>query len=139
MVGQKYQSMPQQMVMNPMGSKVKHHLETNKTFGILGGSSQLGYVVNNHGDRKSPNSWGCGTPFNWPKFMACKWGVTNYLLIGMILQAAFFKVQCICGSLGFIQNHYGEDLRFPSVIGPDHHPFPPSLRGRGSITSVGQK
>ena len=26
----------------------------------------LGYVVNNHGDRFRPNSWGCGTSSKWP-------------------------------------------------------------------------
>ena len=34
---------------------------------ILGGSSQLGYVVNNHGDRKSPK-WGY-SPYKWPKWL----------------------------------------------------------------------
>ncbi len=28
----------------------------------------LGYVVNNHGDRKSPK-WGYGTPYKWPKWL----------------------------------------------------------------------
>ena len=34
---------------------------------LLGGSSQLGSVVNNHGDRKSPK-WGC-SPYKWPKWL----------------------------------------------------------------------
>ena len=42
----------------------------------------LGYVVNNHGDRKPPN-WGY-SPSKWPFYGL---GVTNYLLTGMILQA----------------------------------------------------
>ena len=32
-----------------------------------------GYVVNNHGDRKSPN-WGY-SPSKWPNFIAYKWGL----------------------------------------------------------------
>ena len=35
-------------------------------------------MVNNHGDRKSPN-WGCGTPSKWPNFMAYKWGFPGLL------------------------------------------------------------
>ena len=31
---------------------------------VLGGSFQLGYVVNKHGHCKSPKK-GCGTPSNW--------------------------------------------------------------------------
>ena len=36
----------------------------------------LGYVVNNHGDRFRPHSWGCGTPSK----MASKWGVDTKVL-----------------------------------------------------------
>ena len=32
------------------------------------GSHDLGYVVNNLGDRKSPK-WGCGTPSKWSKWL----------------------------------------------------------------------
>ena len=33
----------------------------------LRGSSHLGYVVNNHGDRIRPLNGGYGTPYKWPK------------------------------------------------------------------------
>ena len=32
----------------------------------LGGSSHLGYVVDNNGDQKSPKDRGCGSPCKWP-------------------------------------------------------------------------
>ena len=52
---------------------------------VLGGSSQLGSVVNNHGDRFRPLRIGL-----FPFQMAFSWlingGDPNYLLIGMILQ-----------------------------------------------------
>ena len=40
---------------------------------LLGGSFQLGYVVNNHRDRKSPKDRVVG-PFPNGRFMAYKWG-----------------------------------------------------------------
>ena len=46
-----------------------------------------GYVVKNHGDRKSPKDPGCSTS-KWPNFMACFTGVIRSPLTspGMILQ-----------------------------------------------------
>ncbi len=56
---------------------------------LLGGSSQLGYVVNNHGDRRSPK-WGCGTPYKWPNLIHGLFSggdpITTYVRPGMILQ-----------------------------------------------------
>ena len=53
---------------------------------VLGGSSQLGYVVSKHGDRFRPLRIGLWDPFQ----MAVSWlingGDPNYLLTGMILQ-----------------------------------------------------
>ena len=45
---------------------------------MLGRPSQLGYVVNNHGDRFCPK-WGY-SPYKWPNFMATyKWSLlTTY-------------------------------------------------------------
>jgi len=43
---------------------------------------RLGYSVNNHGDRVSPN-W-CYSPSKWPKWLVK--GVTAHLLTGIILQ-----------------------------------------------------
>ncbi len=52
-----------------------HHLEENKVEcqSLLGGSSHLGYVVNNHGDRKSPKDRVVG-PLPNGLLMAYKWG-----------------------------------------------------------------
>ena len=52
---------------------------------VLGGSSQLGSVVNNHGDRFRPLRIGLflfQMAFSW----RINGGDRNYLLIGMILQ-----------------------------------------------------
>ena len=43
-------------------------LEMPKVINLEDGLPGLGYVVNNQGDRKSPN-WGCGTPAKWPKWL----------------------------------------------------------------------
>ncbi len=53
---------------------------------ILGGSSQLGYVVNNHGDRKSPIPGVVGLLPNGPTSWLIHGGDPNHLLTGMILQ-----------------------------------------------------
>ena len=52
-------------------------LNPSSGIALLGGSSHLGYVDNNHGDRKSPN-WGYGTPYKWP-FHGLYIGVLNYI------------------------------------------------------------
>ena len=58
----------QQNAQNAPNSEVSYPFSSEFLFGSpLGGSSQLGYVVNNHGDRKSPK-WGC-SPYKWPKWL----------------------------------------------------------------------
>ena len=51
----------------------------------LGGSSHVGYVVNNHGDRKSPKDR--VVPLISGHSWLIKGGDPNYLPTGMILQA----------------------------------------------------
>ena len=53
----------------------------------------LGYVVNNHGDRKSPN-WGCGTPYLQMAFLwLINGGDPNHVLTGVILQVSWHSQQ----------------------------------------------
>ena len=78
-------------------------------------------MINNHGDRKSPN-WGCGTPSKWPKWLI-NGGDPNYLLTGMILQVqsydlgmGFFDHQSYefsGGVGGFLGQHEGLVVGIP--------------------------
>ena len=54
-----------------INNQVKRHFDRIPT--PLYSEDQLGSVVNNHGDRKSPN-WRCTNSFRWPNTMASKWG-----------------------------------------------------------------
>ena len=69
---------PDSLAMQAFNAKVLGSGSTLKRLGggndlqsqmlhVLGGSSHLGYVVNNHGDRKSPKQ-GC-SPYKWPKWL----------------------------------------------------------------------
>ena len=53
---------------------------------LLGGSSQLGSVVHNHGDHKSCKDRVVATPSKWPFLRLTNGGATIYLLTGMILR-----------------------------------------------------
>ena len=60
----------------------------------------LGYVVNNHGDRKSPIPGVIPLPNDL--FMVYKWGLrTNYLLSGMIHPPSSFRGTGFLGYSGF--------------------------------------
>ena len=54
-----------------INNQVKRHFDRIPTPPYS--EDQLGSVVNNHGDRKSPN-WRCTNSFRWPNTMASKWG-----------------------------------------------------------------
>ena len=49
-------------------------------------------MVNNHGDCKSTIPAGCGTPSKLAEFHGLEIGVTNYLLVGMILQEVIWII-----------------------------------------------
>ena len=81
---------PKWLYLNGITFSKAHHfgalqpLVVGGVYTLLGGSSQLGYVVNNHGEYIKSPKWGCGTPYKWPNWLIM--GVTNHLLSGMILQ-----------------------------------------------------
>ena len=59
-----------EMICSDLSGHVKKKAGGPPSWRIIPG---LGYVVNDHGDRKSPKS-GCGSPSKWPNSMAYKWG-----------------------------------------------------------------
>ena len=69
--------------MSPIETSPKqvnyHHFNPS----ILGGSSPL--VINHHGDRFRPLSWGCGTPSTWPFYGLLIRSTTYNRVLGPIL------------------------------------------------------